>query len=171
MNVPPMVAAIISLRSTLPPVSDELRNRVQSIRVRSVPEVRTSTQPDRSSWRHKQVGPTVPPGQKSQLGGNWRNSSGNLSQGSVSPATPFRFLNTQQSPNDKSPTLTRVPSSFINALNSPSGQESPRPPMTPKTPTTPMVPARYVSKFHNGSKVGDDKILKIWDKDYKLKNP
>jgi hypothetical protein len=77
-----------------------------------------------------------------------------LSQGSTSPlspitpATPFRFLNSRQ---DKSPR----PSSFINALNANNTQESPKTPV----PHTPGPPARYVSKFHNGSKVGDDQIL------------
>jgi hypothetical protein len=50
------------------------------------------------------------------------------------------------------PTLSRPPS-FINALNSLSSQDSPR------TPLTPGPPARYISKFHNGSKIGDDQIL------------
>ena len=151
MNVPPMVAAILSLRPSLPPVSDELRKRVQSIRVRSIVEARPSTHiqtQDRSNWRHKQTGPSAPPGQRDTLGGNWRNSTGNISQSSTPPATPFRFLNSQTS--SPKPTLSRPPS-FINALTA--GQDS------PKTPCTPGPPARYVSKFHNGSKVGDDQIL------------
>ena len=168
MNVPPMVAAIISLRPSLPPVSDELRKRVQSIRVRSVVEAhatRVSSQPQstNSNWRHKQNGPSAPPGQREALqrdtmGGHWRNSSGSLSAPATpTPVTPFRFLN-QNNQQDRSPRpiLSRPPS-FINALNSPSSglgsQESPR------TPLTPGPPARYVSKFHNGSKVGDDQIL------------
>ena len=168
MNVPPMVAAIISLRSSLPPVSDELRNRVQSIRVRSVVEshaTRTSAQSTSSSWRHKQNGPSALPGQRDiiqrdTLGGHWRQSSGSIptSPTSPTPATPFRFMSQgQNSPQDRSPrpTLSRPPS-FINALNSPHGQDSPR---APQTPITPGPPARYISKFHNGSKIGDDQIL------------
>jgi hypothetical protein len=175
MNVPPMVAAIISLRPSLPPVSDELRKRVQSIRVRSVVEANTTRSSQHthgqvssssSAWRHKQNGPSAAPGQRDTLGGHWRQSSGSL-QGSLSQSapstpivgTPFRFLNqpgTQSPQHDRSPrpTLSRPPS-FINALNSPisPNQESPR------TPVTPGPPARYVSKFHNGSKVGDDQIL------------
>jgi len=171
MNVPPMVAAIISLRPSLPPVSDELRKRVQSIRVRSVVEAHTTrtssqTQSSSSAWRHKQNGPSAPPGQREALqrdtlGGHWRQSSGSIQSTPstpTTPATPFRFLNQQpQSPHqDRSPrpTLSRPPS-FINALNSSplASQESPR------TPLTTGPPARYVSKFHNGSKVGDDQIL------------
>ena len=171
MNVPPMVAAIISLRPSLPPVSDELRKRVQSIRVRSVVEAHTTrtsshTQPHTSSasspWRHKQNGPSAPPGQRDNIqrdtmGGNWRQSSSAPS--TPVAATPFRFLNQSNPPTpqpDRSPrpTLSRPPS-FINALNSsgPVSQESPR------SPLSPGPPARYISKFHNGSKVGDDQIL------------
>ena len=176
MNVPPMVAAIISLRPSLPPVSDELRKRVQSIRVRSVVEAHTTrtvshTQPHASnsgsSWRHKQNGPSAPPGQRENiqretLGGHWRQSSGSSPTTPTSPnsqATPFRFLNQPNTPvaqQDRSPrpTLSRPPS-FINALNSssPTAHDSPRSPMLSGPP------ARYVSKFHNGSKIGDDQIL------------
>ena len=163
MNVPPMVAAIISLRPSLPPVSDELRKRVQSIRVRSLVEVNSSTQMtgSGSAWRHKQNGPSAPHGQKEALqrdtiNGSWRQSSGSIHSPPSSPrppATPFRFLNQSQT-QDKSPrpTLSRPPS-FINALNSPSSQDSPKPFLS----TGP--PSRYVSKFHNGSKAGDDQIL------------
>lgn len=161
MNVPPMVAAIISLRPSLPPVSDELRKRVQSIRVRSVVEAHTTrNQAPSSTWRHKQNGPSASPGQRDAiqrdtLGGHWRQSSGSLASAPSTPiaGTPFRFLNSQQDRSPR-PTLSRPPS-FINALNSPvsTSQESPR------TPLSPGPPARYVSKFHNGSKVGDDQIL------------
>lgn len=176
MNVPPMVAAIISLRPSLPPASDELRKRVQSIRVRSVVEAHTTrntshnqTTTSSSAWRHKQNGPSASPGQRDSiqrdtLGGHWRQSSGSLN-GANTPSTPstpisgtpFRFLNqpvTQSAQQDRSPrpTLSRPPS-FINALNSLSSQDSPR------TPLTPGPPARYISKFHNGSKIGDDQIL------------
>jgi hypothetical protein len=137
-----MVAAIIALRPSLPPVSDELRKRVQSIRVRSIPEnsgirVGNLNQPqqDRGNWRNKQA-PVIP---KIQLSGNWRSSSGSLSPSTpVSP--PFRFTNSERSPK-----ISQTPDS----------------PSTPKTPVNPWNGAsRYVSKFHNGSKAGDDKILK-----------
>jgi hypothetical protein len=166
MNVPPMVSAILLLRPSLPPVSDELRKRVQSIRVRSVVEAHTTrtssqNQSSSSSWRNKQTGPSAPVSQRDTiqrdtLNGQWRHSSGSI-QSANSPnnnqVTPFRFLNQDKSPR---PTLSRPPS-FINALNSPppsnGSQESPRPPLVSGPP------ARYVSKFHNGSKVGDDQIL------------
>jgi hypothetical protein len=170
MNVPPMVTAIISLRSSLPPVSDELRKRVQSIRVRSVPDangVRPSAQQDRGHWRQRQNNShSTPSANRDQSGGHWRQNTGNLSSGSQSPGftlgpglstapgptMAFRFANSPQSPGtDRSPkpTLSRQPS-FINSLS----QDSPL-----STPSTPSIPLRYVSKFHNGTKVGDDKIL------------
>lgn len=160
MNVPPMVTAIISLRPSLQPISDELRKRVQSIRVRSTPEEHgsRSAQPDRSNWRHKQNGPSAPQGQREQLNSYWRQAP------SQAPGTPFRFLNSQ-SPNDRSsndrspkPTILRTPS-FVSHISSPGTPTS----VTPGTPRTPASvwgsSSRYVSKFHNGSKVGDDQIL------------
>jgi hypothetical protein len=153
-----MVSAIISLRPSLQPISDELRKRVQSIRVRSTPEEHgpRSAQPDRSNWRHKQNGPSAPQGQREQLNSYWRQAP------SQAPGTPFRFLNSQ-SPNDRSPkpTITRT-QSFASQISSPGTPGTP----TSVTPGTPKTPAsvwgsssRYVSKFHNGSKVGDDQIL------------
>lgn len=175
MNVPPMVAAIISLRPSLPPVSDELRKRVQSIRVRSVVEAHTTrssqhthgqVSTSNSAWRHKQNGPSAAPGQRDMLGSQWRQSSGSLHAGgsqsapvTPTPGTPFRFLNqstvsSPQAERSPRPTLSRPPS-FINALNTP----LPGSLDSPRTPLSPGPPARYVSKFHNGSKVGDDQIL------------
>lgn len=151
MNVPPMVVAILSLRPSLPPVSDELRKRVQSIRVRSPPELRLPQQ-DRPGWRHKQNGPSAPQGQRESMNGRWRNNSDNHSNSPTTPGTPstpgtpFRFMNSTPQP-DRSPRpmLSRVPS-FHNTQ----GQDS---------APSPGPPARYVSRFHNGSKVGDDQIL------------
>jgi len=143
-----MVAAIISLRPSLPPISDELRKRVQSIRVRSTPEehgLRTSVQTDRSNWRHKQATPSTSNGQREQVNSQWRQSSGQQ------PGSPFRFLNSQPDRSPK-PTITRVSSQ----TSIPSTPNTPLSSGTPKAWGTPM---RYVSKFHNGSKVGDDQIL------------
>jgi hypothetical protein len=154
MNVPPMVVAIISLRPSLPPVSDELRKRVQSIRVRSVVEAHTTRSSQHthgqvssssSAWRHQQNGPSAAPGQRDTLGGQWRQSSGQQ------PGSPFRFLNSQPDRSPK-PTITRVSSQ----TSIPSTPNTPLSSGTPKAWGTPM---RYVSKFHNGSKVGDDQIL------------
>ena len=154
MNVPPMVSAIIALRPSLPPVSDELRKRVQSIRVRSIPEspssrpmhsqmhsqmhTHTHTQ-DRNNWRSK--GPIS--GQREQS--QWR-------QGSQSPAAPFRFSQ------GSLPSLASQAS--LVSENSPKSLDSPSV-STPRVqnawnPTS----SRYVSKFHNGAKAGDDKILR-----------
>jgi len=129
MNITPMVAAILALQPNLPPVTDELRKRVQSIRVRSLPEVRGSKpgiqQPDKNSWRNKQVSPI----------NSYRQQS--------SPSSPFRLMTPQTSQENtpKPAGLQRAPS-FFNSQN-----------------TLQSPPARYVSKFHNGAKTGDDKIL------------
>ena len=129
MNVTPMVAAILALQPNLPPVTDELRKRVQSIRVRSLPDIRTPKpgvqQPDRNSWRNKQPSPITP-----------------LTPKQFSPSSPFRLMTPQSMDNSPKPqTLQRAPS-FFNSHTASSGP-----------------PARYVSKFHNGSKSGDDKII------------
>uniref|UniRef100_A0A6C0ANG9 MIF4G domain-containing protein n=1 Tax=viral metagenome TaxID=1070528 RepID=A0A6C0ANG9_9ZZZZ len=146
-----MVAAIISLRPSLPPVSDELRKRVQSIRVRSIPDTpgsrvnslqQSQQTQDRGNWRNKQT--PVISSQKLQNGGNWRNSSNSLNNsGSSTPVspTPFRFSNSERSPKPNQP-------------STPDSSSTPKP-VSPWTGGT-----RYVSKFHNGSKAGDDKILK-----------
>ena len=132
---PPMVEAILGLRSTLHPVTDELRKRVQSIRVRSLQELnaaRNTNNTADTSWRNRQ-GSTVSP-----MNNRWRQSSGNLSQSGQVPA-PLRFSNTAQSP--------RFQNSSSCTLNSLA------------TPNTPTTPSRYISRFHNGSKTGDDQIL------------
>jgi len=147
MNVPPMVSTIISLRPFLPPISDELRKRVQSIRVRSVPEVSgTRISQDKTSWRNKQGASPIST-QKPQLTGNWRNSTGNLSQSSS-----FRF---------GASGACGSPCASAASDNSPK-LLAPDSPVVLKTPGNPWngSAGRYVSKFHNGSKPGDDKILK-----------
>jgi len=139
MNVTPMVAAILALQPNLPPVTDELRKRVQSIRVRSLVDLRGSKpgiqQSDRNSWRNKPASPSTP--------------SLSYRQPISSPGSPFRLTPTGSSGSSNSDhslrpgAMTRAPS-FFNSQNA-STQSGP--------------PARYVSKFHNGAKTGDDKIL------------
>ena len=145
MNIPPMVSAIIALRPLLPPVSDELRKRVQSIRVRSItdnPSSRvTSLQlsqqhQDRGNWRNKQD--SNMPIQKHHHGNSWRNNSGLSTP--VSPV-PFRFTNSERSPKSTPPI---TPDSSL----------------TPKSVNPWTGGTRYISKFHNGAKAGDDKILR-----------
>ena len=132
-TTPPMVLAILSLRPSLRPVPDELRKRVQSIRVRSAQETNSSRMGltnEGANWRQRQSGPR-------DSMNRWRQS----------PVTPLRFTNTPTSPasNDSSPKpMSRVPS----FQNTSSQSQSPLSP-----------PARYVSRFHNGSKIGDDQIL------------
>lgn len=171
MITPQMVTAVLALKSSLRPVPDELRTRVQSIRVRSAQQDHHGQhgQPGGMNWRRQQASNSgqVPfstlrnaPSSES-LGGRWRQSSNSL--GSNSPGggqqspSPFRFSNTS-------------PQSNLGQGQGQAQQQNPTPihksqssssvglPMTP-TPQTPTMPMRYISKFHNGAKKGDDQIL------------
>jgi hypothetical protein len=161
MITPAKVQAILALKSALPPVPDELRRRVQSIRVRSAKQEGSG----QVHWRHKASNHGAHPTSFSSIRANpsseslnnrWRNSSsGNLSQASnSSPQTPFRFSNTSPA---AQPT---GPPQFHRSV---SQQSLPQTPATPAgqspPPQTPTMPTRYISKFHNGAKKGDDQIL------------
>ena len=143
-----MVLAILALRPSLLPAPDELRKRVQSIRVRSAQETRGLRSPtDGEGWRqkHVQIG-----ARNDTMSGRWRSS------GSQSPQN-FRFTNT--SPHSPSSPVSPVPATPLSALSQLSGDRSPKPiPRVPSFQAT-SPPARYVSRFHNGSKIGDDQIL------------
>ena len=154
MITPPHVQAVLALKLALRPVPDELRKRVQSIRVRSAQQ----ENPGQVSWRrqpqqqtgHSSFSSLRANGSSEALNSKWRQSSGNLSQatnGSQSPVTPFRFSNT-------SPQVQQQ-----NLQRSQSQQSFQSQPATPMSPTPQTVPQRYQSKFHNGSKKGDDQIL------------
>ena len=139
----PMVETILGLRSTLHPVTDELRKRVQSIRVRSLQEINSrNTVHSDVSWRNKPV--ERPP---RTVNSRWRQSSGSL-QNEVG-LQPLRFTNSTPSTpmNERSPRFMNSSSSTSLVLQGSS------------VPSTPTTPARYISRFHNGSKVGDDQIL------------
>ena len=133
MAAPPlMVQAILGLRSELHSVTDELRRKVQSIRVRSAvhqENVGRQGMTD-NSWRTR---PTIAKPASSSMNSRWRSS-----------------LNTQ--PQQQQQPQTPAPIRFVN---SPRSQDT----SAPSTPATPATPMRYVSRFHNGSKVGDDQIL------------
>uniref|UniRef100_A0A6C0K578 MIF4G domain-containing protein n=1 Tax=viral metagenome TaxID=1070528 RepID=A0A6C0K578_9ZZZZ len=141
----PMVTSILALRSELRPASDELKKRVQSIRVRSTQE--TQSVP---GWRQKAHMPSGSSnhGSQGQLHqqGRWRNSGssnslhspGSPGNASPTPGSPFRFSNTSPANIPTTPT----PSTPV-----------------PSTPTPSGPPMRYVSRFHNGDKKGDDQIL------------
>ena len=159
MDPQSMVSAILALKSSLPPVSDELRKRVQSIRVRSAQEnhgLRAGM--EGGGWRQKQTGAvrtnvtsspsspqrttpiiTPPP----TMTNRWR-SMGSLSNTSHGSSSSLRFTGTTSAP--PSPL-------YVDTT-------SPRPNTNQSSPSvTSPVPARYVSRFHNGSKQGDDQIL------------
>jgi hypothetical protein len=87
------------------------------------------------------------------MGGRWRHSSGNLSQGAYSPKAAV----TSNTGAPSGAGTSAPPFRFTNSTNTPTIQ-TPRP-ATPTTPASPHTPARYISRFHNGSKTGDDQIL------------
>ena len=172
-----MVLAILALRPELPPVTDELRKRVQSIRVRSAQDSQSSQHSQ--GWRQK-----ASPGSKFQqhtfapksqlqarpqgLGGHWRQSAPAIpitsSPGQGSPMPPFRFSNS--SPNQTMASVLSQAHSLIQPQPQAQSQvqahaqqphaHAQQPHPQPHTTQTPM---RYTSKFHNGSKKGDDQIL------------
>ena len=154
MITPQMVTAVLALKASLRPVPDELRNRVQSIRVRSAQQ----ESPGNMNWRRQGSNSGQVPfstlrnaPSTESLGGRWRQSSNSMaanSPGGQQSPTPFRFSNT-------SPQGQQQPPASIHKSQSSSSVGLP---MTP-TPQTPTVPMRYVSKFHNGAKKGDDQIL------------
>ena len=149
-NAPPMVVAILALRPSLQAIPDELRRKVQSIRVRSVQE--GGRQSEAAAWRHQsshQNGGASH--QRQATNGRWR--QGGPPSPSSGGAVPFRFSQTSQpapqSPSSNERALKPIPRapSFQNSIC-----QSP-------TPNTPGTPARYISRFHNGAKKGDDQIL------------
>jgi hypothetical protein len=177
-TISPLVLAILALKSELPSIPDELRKRVQSIRVRSAQESQGPAQ----GWRQKSTSGSKlqqnsftnngrytnhtqnsahTSQSKPNLGGHWRNSASSLNSGSASPAinsaTPFRFLNsTATSPSPVSPSVSSPKPQTLNVSQIP---QTPQTPPTPSTPHTPLTNTRYTSRFHNGAKKGDDQIL------------
>ena len=184
--ISPMVTSILAFRSELRPASDELKKRVQSIRVRSAQETQSIP-----GWRQKGQTPSGAHGHGGQghggqghggqghggqghggqghggqwqMQGRWRNSSSsiqspcNSSSSSPTPGSPFRFSNTSpaNSPSgNQTPGMHRVPSFHTSTPSTPMPGSSNQQATAP-TPTPPM---RYISKFHNGAKKGDDEIL------------
>jgi hypothetical protein len=160
-----MVQAILGLRSELHPVTDELRKRVQSIRVRSIQENEGRSAGRHgadNSWRNRPAvgmdkgkdkdkdkaspmpmpmpSPRPMPSSMPKVNSNSSIKSGNDWRTSVPVPGPMRFTSGQQSPRAQD-------------------HSTPTTPPTPHTPHTPSTPMRYVSRFHNGSKTGDDQIL------------
>ena len=182
-TVTDMVAGIMALRSELPPVPDELKKRVQSIRVRSAQDLQGGSnnwrRPANNSSQQSQPSQSSQPSQQSHYtsqnrqnygngSGGWRHSnsasslysqqsSGSPTANTNSPNPPFRF--SSSSPAQQPKPLHRVGSAFQNSQNSLSSAPQ-TPTGTPiEAPAAPHVPMRYISKFHNGSKTGDDQIL------------
>jgi hypothetical protein len=175
-TVTDMVAGIMALRSELPLVPDELKKRIQSIRVRSAQDLQggsnnwrrpMNNSPQQSQQSHYTSQNRQNYGNANGNGG-WRHSnsasslysqqsSGSPTANPNSPNPPFRF--SSSSPAQQVRPLHRVGSAFQNSQSPMSS-----PPQTPtglgmEAPAVPHVPMRYISKFHNGSKTGDDQIL------------
>lgn len=175
-TVTDMVAGIMALRSELPLVPDELKKRIQSIRVRSAQDLQggsnnwrrpMNNSPQQSQQSHYTSQNRQNYGNANGNGG-WRHSnsasslysqqsSGSPTANPNSPNPPFRF--SSSSPAQQVRPLHRVGSAFQNSQSPMSS-----PPQTPtgsgmEAPAAPHVPMRYISKFHNGSKTGDDQIL------------
>ena len=183
----PMVLAILALKSELPSIPDELRKRVQSIRVRSAQESQGSPQ----GWRQKaapgskyqgsftnsgryngnthsaqNVTPLQTSHSKPSLGGHWRNSVSSLNSGSGSPApgstptAPFRFLNSSPVPAPQTPLPQTTQSPHATHVpQSPHVPHATHATHTPHATQSPTTNMRYTSRFHNGAKKGDDQIL------------
>ena len=179
-----MVLAILALRPELPPVTDELRKRVQSIRVRSAQDSQSSQHSQ--GWRQK-----ASPGSKFQqntfapksqlqarpqgLGGHWRQNAPAIpitsSPGQGSPMPPFRFSNSSPNQTMASVLSQAHTQAQTHAQAQPHAQAQSQPHAQAQTQTHTQThtqaqaqphtqaPMRYTSKFHNGSKKGDDQIL------------
>ena len=155
-NLSIQVESILALRPTLRPASDELRKRVQSIRVRSGHE--TGGRNDSVSWRSRQPIQTGKPQDTQHVGGQgrWRttHTSNNV------PAhmqTQSQHQSQHQSQNSGGPPF-RFTSNVAQShtpQQSNTGSQAP----TINHAQAPVQPTRYVSRFHNGSKIGDDQIL------------
>ena len=164
--ISPMVTSILAFRSELRPASDELKKRVQSIRVRSAQETQSIP-----GWRQKGQAPSGGHnhghnnghGGQGQMQGRWRNSSSSLqtsgsSSNSPIPGSPFRFSNTSPA---NSPSGNQTPGMYRTSSFHNSTPSTPMPGSSNQQPTVPpsAPPMRYISKFHNGAKKGDDEIL------------
>jgi len=128
-----MVQAILALRPGLRPIPDELCNRVQSIRVRSAQEVAGQ----RSGGMNKLEGP------------GWRYKT--HEQGTHRVMNDSMNNRWRHSANDTQGANYKFTSGGSN--------NGPRPPIPHTNTPASTAPMRYVSKFHNGSKKGDDQIL------------
>ena len=160
-NLSIQVESILALRPALQSVSDELRKRVQSIRVRSGQETgRTES----VSWRHKQSNGythSQAPHQVQSSSNRWRHTphqgyqNTQEQQDQQQSGPPFRFTSgaSAQAPVPKTPVNT-TPSFTNTQVNTTKPSSN-----VPQVQTPSQIPARYISRFHNGSKVGDDQIL------------
>jgi hypothetical protein len=162
--ISPMVTAILALRPGLQACPDELRKRVQSIRVRSAQESHGQRGSNEvGAWRNRGSQPAAQSVPNRWRGSGNTSNNGSQSSGSGHGSRPINRFQSAQSCPSEVPMQIHRPPSFQNSLNlshSPNMTQTPGFPMSPTTSQTPTSPpARYISKFHNGSKTGDDQIL------------
>jgi len=161
-NLSIQVESILALRPTLRPASDELRKRVQSIRVRSGHE--TGGRNDSVSWRSRQPIQTGKPQDTMHVGGGqgrWRTThTSNHVPAHMQSQSQNQNQNHNQNPSSGGPPF-RFTSNVAQAHMQPqqSNTGSPVPTTNHVQPQAPVQPTRYISRFHNGSKIGDDQIL------------
>lgn len=140
------ILALLSTAKTLHPVTDELRTRVQSIRVRSLQE----------SVHHD-------PGRRTAhvADAPWRNKS-HASTFTATRSTGAPVTNHWRKANEPEvPKYTRPSLAPVSDVSTPRFPAVPLPARSSAVQVRPAVsaPARYISKFHSGSKTGDDQIL------------
>jgi hypothetical protein len=132
------ILALLSTAKTLHPVTDELRTRVQSIRVRSLQE----------SVHHDSGRRTV-----HVADAPWRNKS-HASTFTATRSTNGGTTHWRKANEPEVPKYTRPSAAPVSDVSTPRFHATPlqvRPGVS--------APARYISKFHSGSKTGDDQIL------------
>ena len=168
------ILALLSTAKTLHPVTDELRTRVQSIRVRSLQESvhhdpgrRAIVHATDAPWRNKSHASTFTATRSTAapVTNHWRKTTG----------TPEVAKYTRPVA-AASAAASAVASAVASAAAAPSAAPSAAPVVASDvsisrfTPVRTSVqqqhtrsgiplPARYISKFHSGAKTGDDQIL------------
>jgi len=163
-NLSIQVESILALRPTLRPASDELRKRVQSIRVRSGHE--TGGRNDSVSWRSRQPIQTGKSQDTMHVGGGqgrWRTThTSNHVPAHMQSQSQSQSQNQSQ---NQSPSSGGPPFRFTSNVAQAHTQAHTQPQQNTATTTNhvqqqaPVQPTRYISRFHNGSKIGDDQIL------------
>jgi len=165
-NLSIQVESILALRPTLRPASDELRKRVQSIRVRSGHE--TGGRNDSVSWRSRQPIQTGKSQDTMHVGGGqgrWRTTHTSNHVPAHMQSQSQNQNQSQSQSHNQNPSSGGPPFRFTSNVAQAHTQAHTQPQQNTATTTNhvqqqaPVQPTRYISRFHNGSKIGDDQIL------------